>query len=256
MAIDLKKMQAKLDALQNKGRGGDKKSIYWTPKEAQGYNIRIVNTPDGDPLKEFWFHYDLGVTGFLCPKKNFGETCPACEFANKLFKEKTEDSTKLAKTFLPRVRYYSPVVVRGEEADGVKAWGYGKTVYQDILSLMLNPDYGDITDPDSGTDLSLMSKKIPGASFPTTKLTPARKTSKLCQGSATECSALLSTIPDLEAIHTRKTSQEVGKILEEHLNSSASDEDAEGASTETVKFAGSAKAPVDDIDSAFADLLS
>ena len=35
------------------------------------------------------------------------------------------------------------MVVRGEEKQGVKFWGFGKTVYQELLSIM-DPDYGDI----------------------------------------------------------------------------------------------------------------
>jgi len=262
MAIDLKKMKNKLDALQNKGGGS--KTAFWSPKEGQSYQIRVVPTPDGDPFKEYWFHYELGTQGgFLCPKKNFGDSCPACEFANKLYREKTEESAKMGKKFLPRQRFFSPIVVRGEENDGVKVWGFGKNAYQDLINLVLNPDYGDITDPENGTDLGLSTSKAPGQSFPITKLTPARKTSKLCQGTGEECKALLESLPDFEKLHTRKTTAEVATILEEYLNSadSSTDDDAEGSSKEVKKFA--AAAPVakkvvkqkSDIDAAFEDLM-
>ena len=56
MAIDLKKMRAKLDAMQNKGKG---KSNWWKPSDGD-QSIRIVPTPDGDPFKEHWFHYNVG----------------------------------------------------------------------------------------------------------------------------------------------------------------------------------------------------
>ena len=35
------------------------------------------------------------------------------------------------------MRTFAPVVVRGEENQGVKFWGFGKTVYQELLSIML-----------------------------------------------------------------------------------------------------------------------
>ena len=54
MAIDLTKMRAKLDALQNKD-SGDKK--FWRPQDGEQV-IRIVPTDDGDPFHEFFFHYD------------------------------------------------------------------------------------------------------------------------------------------------------------------------------------------------------
>jgi len=258
MGIDIKKMKQKLDALNNKGGSGNKTS-FWSPKEGNSYSVRIVPTPDGDPFKEYWFHYELGTQGgFLCPKKNFGDTCPACDFASKLYKEKNEESAKMAKKFLPRQRFFSPVVVRGEESDGVRVWGYGKLAYQDLINLVLNPDYGDITDAEQGTDLTINSSKSPGQSFPTTKITPARKTSKLCQGSMQDCKELLDTLPDFEKLHTRKTSEEVGRILDEHLSSS----DAEEDSSETVKFGAKPvarptvkKTEKNPVDAAFEELL-
>jgi hypothetical protein len=253
MGIDLKKMKSKLNALQNKGGGS--KTNFWSPKEGQTYSLRIVPTSDGDPFKEYWFHYEVGSQGgFLCPKKNFGDECAVCDFASKLYREKTEESAKMAKKFLPRQRFFSPVVVRGEEKEGIKIWGYGKLVYQDLINLVLNPDYGDITDPANGTDLTIAANKVPGASYPTTKVTPARKTSKLCQGSDAECKELLESLPDFETLHTRKNSDEVGKILDEHLAGNTDEEAEEGSST-TEKYAAAVKAK-SPVDEAFAELMS
>jgi hypothetical protein len=254
MGIDVKKMKAKLAALQNKG-GGNNKTAFWSPKEGQQYSLRIVPTSDGDPFKEYWFHYELGTQGgFLCPKKNFGDQCAACDFASKLYKEKDEESSKMAKKFLPRQRFFSPVVVRGEEKEGVKVWGYGKLAYQDLINLVLNPDYGDITDSENGTDLAVSSAKAPGQSFPMTKITPARKTSKLCQGTDVECKDLLETVPDFEKLHTRKTSQEVSTILDEYLASADNDADAEAGSSETKKYSATPAAK-SKVDQAFSELM-
>lgn len=260
MAIDIKKMKAKLDALNTKG-GGNKTS-FWSPKEGNSYTVRIVPTSDGDPFKEFWFHYELGKQGgFLCPKKNHGDSCPACDFATKLYKEKNEESAKMAKKFLPRQRFFSPVVVRGEESEGVKVWGYGKNAYQDLINLVLNPDYGDITDPEEGRDLTLATSKNAGQSFPTTKITARVKTTKLCQGTAEECRNLLDSVPEFDKLHTRKTSEEVAAILDEYLSGES---DAEESSSETTKFgakpagrpASVKKVEKNAVDAAFDELIS
>ena len=50
-------------------------------------NIRIVPTADGDPFKERYFHYGVGEQSFLCPKRNFGDDCPVCNFGNQLWNE-------------------------------------------------------------------------------------------------------------------------------------------------------------------------
>ena len=159
----------------------------------------------------------------------------------------------MAKKFLARQRFFAPVVVRGEEKDGVKLWGFGKNVYQDLINLVLNPDYGDITDPEGGTDLSLVSNKVPGASFPTTKLTPARKTSKLCQGTSEECKELLDSVPSFDDAFERKTPEEVAAMLDEHL-AAGTDADAEADSKE-IKY-GKGSKPSSAVDAAFKDLMS
>ena len=55
--------------------------------------------------------------------------------------------------------------MRGEEDKGVRLWGFGKTAYKELLNLVLNPDYGDITDVDQGTDLVINYGKPAGAQF-------------------------------------------------------------------------------------------
>ena len=57
MGIDLNKMKAKLNAVQNRGSNA-KKSAFWRPEDGE-QTIRILPTSDGDPFKEFYFHYNL-----------------------------------------------------------------------------------------------------------------------------------------------------------------------------------------------------
>ena len=175
MAIDLTKMRNKLDKLEGKGRS---QSVFWKPQDGD-QTVRILPMPDGDPFREMWFHYNLGENrGFLSPKKNFGEDDPLDSFVRKLFNEGTEDSMKMAKNLMARQRFFSPVIVRGEEDKGVRLWGYGKMAYKELVTLALNPDYDDITDPESGTDLVINYGKPPGASFPKTSITPRRRSSR------------------------------------------------------------------------------
>ena len=149
MGINIDKMKAKLSAVNSKGRKSD---VFWRPDDGE-QTIRIITPADGDPFKDYWFHYNVGNTpGFLSPKRNFGEDCPLDKFVRQLFDEGGDENIKMAKSLMARQRFFSPVIVRGEEDKGVRIWGYGKTAYVELLNLVLNPDYGDITDPESGTD--------------------------------------------------------------------------------------------------------
>ncbi|MAP03164.1 MAG: hypothetical protein CMF85_05080 [Candidatus Marinimicrobia bacterium] len=55
----------------------------------------------------------------------------------------------MGRSLMPKMRTFVPVIVRGEEAEGVKFWGFGKEVYQELLGVIADPDYGDITDPEN-----------------------------------------------------------------------------------------------------------
>ena len=68
------------------------------------------------------------------------------------------------------MRTYVPVLVRGEESEGVKFWGFGKNVYQELLGFFADPDYGDLTDPVNGRDVTVEFKTAAelGKSYPET----------------------------------------------------------------------------------------
>ena len=236
MAIDIEAMRAKLNASKTGKR--ESNSTKWRPSQGD-QTIRILPTADGDPFKEFHFHYNVGRNpGILCPKKNHGEECPICEFASKLWREGVEgdDSTlkNEAKKLFVRKRYYSPILVRGKETEGVKVWSYGKTAYETLLGYVLDPDYGDVTDPETGTDM-VLNYDVPGTpgSFPKTTLKPRRRPSILCDESVANCDELMESIPDIGGLFERKTSAEIQSLLDDFLSTDTS---SEGRSSETTKY--------------------
>ena len=251
MGLNLQKMRDKL----NKINGSDKKkNEFWRPEEGEN-NIRIIPTSDGDPFKDRYFHYNVGSSGFLCPKKNFGDDCPVCNFANKLWNEGDEESRKMAKSLFAKQRFFSPVLVRGEESEGIKIWGYGKMAYQKLLNIVLDPDYGDITDPDEGNDLKVIYEKLPGANFPTTDIRPRPRKSVLCDdavGGDDRCAELLETVPNLDQIFDRKTTEDVQGILDAHLDESGGDEITRGSN---VNISVENTSESSSVESAFKELL-
>ena len=249
MGINLDKMRAKLAALQNKGGG---KGAFWRPNDGS-QTIRVVPTDDGDPFKEVFFHYNVAKGGILCPKRNFGDDCPVCEFASNLWREASdkndESSKKMAKDLFVSQRFFSPVLVRGEEAGGVRWWGYSKTVYESLLNLVLDPEYEDITDTEKGTDLVLNYGKPSGASYPQTKLQPRRRPSPLSEDADTT-TMYLNSIEDIMGLFERKTTDEVDQILREFVSGGV---DAEGNSTETAQYNSNSG---DSVDNAFKELMN
>ena len=236
MAIDIEAMRAKLNASKNGKRNTN--DTKWRPTQGD-QTIRILPTQDGDPFKEYHFHYNVGKNpGILCPKKNHGEDCPICDFASQLWRDGVEnDDATLkseAKKLFVRKRYYSPIIVRGKESEGVKVWSYGKQAYETLLGYVLDPDYGDVTDPDTGTDI-VLNYDIPGTpgSFPKTTLKPRRRPSVLCDDAINDCATLLESVPDFDNLFDRKTTDEIQSILDDFLST---DKSSENRSSETTKY--------------------
>ena len=88
MAINMDKMRARQTALKNKG--GENNNSFWRPQEGD-QTVRIVTPSDGDPFRDYWFHYEVGnEKGFLSPKRNFGEDCPLDNYVRALWKDGSE----------------------------------------------------------------------------------------------------------------------------------------------------------------------
>ena len=256
MSINMELMRKKLATLRGEGQRDSGDSIFFKPDEGD-QDIRIVPTQDGDPLKEVFFHYNVGEHkgGIVCPKRNFGERCPVCDFASAVWKDGTEnndeEAKKLAKSLFVRGRYFSPVVVRGREEEGIKVYGYGKKAYELLLGYILDPEYGDITDVGEGTDITLTYTKptTPGA-YPQTSMKMRRNTSSLLEDTEA-IPALLDRMPDFASLFERKTPEEIDAILDEQLISPSS---AETHSSETTAYGKSSS--TSDVDKAFNELMS
>lgn len=245
MAIDMSKMKERMTALKNNGNTSNK---FWKPVEGEQV-VRLVPPSNGDPFRDYWFHYNVGdAASFLSPKRNFGEDDPIDTYVRQLWKEGSEESKRVAKKLGARQRFFAPVLVRGEEDEGVRIWGFGKRAYETLLSLVLNPEYGDITDPKEGTDLVVTYIKPAGASFPETKITPRRKSSPLHKDDE-KVVEYMEGVPDFEELFasSRKTVEEVQTILTNFLDS---EETTTEATVTTVPSDAS------QVDKAFKELLA
>ena len=252
MALNLDKMREKLEASKNGGKKQEN-STKWRPKEGD-QTIRLMPTEDGDPFKEYHFHYNVGRNpGIYCPKKNDGENCPICEFASQLWRDGVQNNNdtakREAKKLFVRKRYYSPVLVRGHESSGVKVWSYGKTAYETLLGYVLDPDYGDITHPETGTDI-VLTYTVPNTpgSFPKTQLKPRRRPSVLCDDAVANCDDLVNSVPEIDTLFQRHTTVEVQALLDDYLSSDAN---SESRSSETAKYNTESK-----VDAAFQKFMN
>jgi len=260
MAIDFDAIRRKLNKLSGTN---SRQNTMWRPQEGEEATIRLLSFPDneGQPFKERWFYYNIGNNPGLLAPYQFGNADPIQELINKLREEGSKESYELAKKLYPKMRSYAPVVVRGEEDKGVRLWSFGKTVYQSLLNIMLDEDYGDITDPEDGRDVKVNCTKAPGRQWAMTEVRPRGKSSPLSSDKETT-QQWVGNLPDLDSLYTCKTYEELEKIINDWL--SGDDENTSSGTTRGNFEKSSATTESDtstsedgkykSLDEAFADL--
>jgi hypothetical protein len=217
--MDISLALKRFSSLQNNTKKSD--SIF---KPANGKSqVRIVPYKFNKdiPFIELYFHYNINNKTYLSPM-SFGRPDPIVEFAEKLKRTGDTDDWKAGKKMEPKLRTFVPVIVRGKESEGVKFWGFGKTVYQDILGYIADPDYGDITDPNTGRDivLEVMSAEESNASYPTTTIRVKPATSKLAE-TPEQIQSLLEGQKEITELYSELSYAELKSVLENWLNPSA-----------------------------------
>ena len=175
MPIDLSAIKARLQSLDKKDSKSQKtKAFIWKPEKDKGkFIIRIVpsqHQPE-NPFFELKFHYGLNNKTFLSPS-TFNRPDPVLELSEHLKKSGDKDQWRLGRSLEPKLRTYVPIIVRGEEEKGVRFWGFGQTVYKALLGIMADPDYGDVSDLNSGFDFTVECKEVAGKQYPDTSILP------------------------------------------------------------------------------------
>jgi hypothetical protein len=222
--MDLNAIRKRLNQLQTTN---NRTSSLWKPQPGKT-QIRIVPYAFNkeNPFIELFFHYNLNNRSYLSPI-TFGRPDPIEEFAQKLKGTGSKEDYNLGRKVEAKMRTYAPVVVRGEESQGVKFWGFGKTVYQELLSIIADPDYGDITDPVNGRDVSVefITAEESGASFPKTNIRV--KPNQTPVSDDPEVLEKIKTQQDIREIYQEQSYDDLTGILNEWLNPSEDDKSEE-----------------------------
>ena len=230
MAINIDAIRGRLNKLQNTQKKSDS---LWKPTPGKT-QVRIVpyKFDKDNPFIELYFHYNINNKTYLSPQ-SFGRPDPIVEFADKLKRMGDKEDWKAAKAMEPKLRTFVPVVVRGEEGEGVRFWGFGKTVYQEILGYIADPDYGDITDPTGGRDLTIEYKSAEeaGTSYPTTTIR-VKPSETAVSEDATRATSFLENQTEITDLYSELSYDELKSVLEGWLNPTAEGE--QGSASQEV----------------------
>ena len=248
--MDLNAIRKRLGQLQTTN---NRTSSLWKPQPGKT-QIRIVPYAfnKDNPFIELFFHYNLNNRSYLSPI-SFGRPDPIEEFAQKLRASGNKEDYQLSRKLEAKMRTFAPVIVRGEESQGVKFWGFGKTVYQELLSIIADPDYGDITDPVNGRDVvvEFITAEESGASFPKTNIRV--KPNQTSISDEPDVLELVKTQQDIKEIYQELSYDDLTDVLNEWLN--PSDDSTDGEETESVSTSELSSAKVSNTGDAFDELF-
>jgi hypothetical protein len=218
MSLNIAALKAKLNQFTKQTSQSD---ALWKPTEGK-HVIRIVPWKENkeNPFIELYFHY-LGNKTLLSPTSN-GNRDPIMEFAEALASGGTKDDWAQSRPFRPKLRTFIPIIVRGEEDKGVRFMSFGKTVYQELLSIIADPDYGDITDVKNGRDIVVdyVPQEKSDTNFAKTMVRPKPNMTPI-SNDPTLVQKFLTEQPDIRLIFKEPTYEELKLALERYLDPSA-----------------------------------
>ena len=245
--MDLDAIKSRLNQLQN-----TQTNAFWKPQPGKS-QIRIVPYlhDKNNPFSELFFHYSLVPNKTVLSPLSYGRPDPVQQFADKLKSTGNKDEWIQGKRIEPKMRTFVPVVVRGEENEGVKFWGFGKTVYQELLGIIADPDYGDISDATTGRDI-VVERQTPaeaGNQYGKTTIRVKPNVTALSDDS-NSLTKLLDEQPDIKELYNEPTFDELKEHLSNFLNPSDSTEETTEKEPEMVATEASSNVE-DDFDKLF-----
>jgi len=217
--MDLNEIKNRLNSLQAKAAPrGERKNVFWRPEPGK-QTVRIVPNVYNktNPFTEAFFYYGIGNRVMISPT-NFGEKDPIAEFAKQLRQTSDKDNWRLAKKLDAKLRVFAPVIVRGQEDEGVKLWQFGKEMYMEFLNLADNEDIGDFTDVATGRDITVttVGPEVTGTSYNKSSIMPKVKETPL-SADATEVNDWLENQPNPLEIFKRYSFDEMKQALQDWL---------------------------------------
>ena len=241
--MDLNLIKKKLDNLnQSKKSSGGGKNLFWKPSVGKQV-VRVVPNKYNKsiPFTEMFFYYGIGERVMASPQ-NWKEKDPIREFTKQLRSSNDKENWRLAKKLDAKTRIFAPVIVRGEESEGVKLWQFGKEVYQEFLNMAADEEIGDYTDIAQGRDIKLttVGPEVTGTPYNKTSIGPSLKTSPI-SSDENVVKDILENQPDPMKIFKRYTFDEVKAALQSWLTPEDEEKEGDIISEPAVEFDGESK---------------
>lgn len=200
-------------------------SKYFFKPQPGTYNIRILPSKfnKDNPFREIYVHY--GFTKYpLFALTNWDEQDPIVEKSKEVLadakKTRDKEDYQLGKKLEPKARYFTPVLVRGQEDRGAVLWEIGIGTLNKLIAIADNEDYGDYTDINDGRDLVVEFVKVEkmGKTINECQSILPRGKSSPITSDAKFLDSLLENQPDILEFNRKHTYEQISEILMKWLN--------------------------------------
>jgi hypothetical protein len=220
--MNVNALKQKLASLQKTEKSSESKGPQlpkWKPSVGKQV-VRIVPSKfdSENPFTEMLFYYNIGKRKVIASPLNWGEKDPIAEFAKKLRGTNDKEQWLLSKKLDPKTRVFVPIIVRGEENEGVKYWEFGKEIYETLLSYAADEEVGDFTDVLVGRDFKLttVGPESTGTKYNKTTIQPTMKTLPLSTDSD-EVEKWLEEQIDVKTVYKPLPFETIKEALQEWL---------------------------------------
>jgi hypothetical protein len=228
MALDLNAIRKKLAGMT--GNRAKRLKIV----DDKTFKLRIIAFPDNDgqPFKERLV-YSIGREWNLLAPSQFGKPDPIKELIDQLrnregkSEEQAREDWSLAKQLFAKVKHHAVVIDRDNEDQGPVIWSFTQSVAKRLYGLMLDEDYGDITDPLSGFDLKV--RRIKGDNGFREYTIDARPNKRPLSVDDNKASQWMDNLPSIDGLYVEKSYAELESVLSKFLNG----DDTDSASFDT-----------------------
>jgi hypothetical protein len=188
--MNLDAIKKKLESMQKTSNGGsnnNSSNVKRFKPTIGKQTVRVVPFKFNKefPFTEMKFYYGIGSKKVIASPLNWGEKDPIAEFAKQLRGTNDKENWRLAKKLDPKTRIFAPVIVRGDESEGVQLWEFGKEIYEAFLQMAADEEVGDFSDIMSGRDIKLVTvgPESTGTAYNKTTIGPSMKTTSLSEDS-------------------------------------------------------------------------
>lgn len=221
--INLEAVASQLERIKNPsyGRKERRPSRWWYPKQHDvKYTVRLVCWPDNDgvPVVTRKAYRNINDWKPILAPYQFQQPDPVQDVIENLqaarsgaSEAEVEEYNRLLKGLYPKDVYYVLLLDRDNPDDGLKMWSVSKTIVTEIYNTILDDDYGDITDPHNGIDLTVIRSSVGGKT--TTSIKPARNNSPLV-GTQEEFDELLADYPHPDKLEKRWPEDELRELVD------------------------------------------